>query len=223
MVRPMRTIRILATALAFLSPHAGAVNAAGLPAREVSPFVRMSVAPGMTRAVFVARTQSVFERLDADADGYLDAADALVYGQGQAALARAANVSRLLAFDLDGDARVDLFELVSGLRRGLPLPDALSGDPGSDPAQWGAAAMASLDRDANGRITVQEMLAIGVSDSHINPVGAFLLAFPTPDGRLQKGAFVQEMLAQAFDAADADRDGTLSRQEVEAVSGRPSR
>ena len=211
----MPTIRARALLIAFLGLPAPAVNAAPGP----SPFIRMSLAPGMTRGAFVARAFSVFERLDADGDGYLDAADALAYAQGQAAIARAENVSRILAFDLDGDGRVDLAELSAGLRAGLPLPASVAGAGALDAREAAAAAMATLDRDADGKVSFAEMLALPVPEAGINPVAAFLEAFPAPGGRLQKGAFVAGMLAQAFDRADRDGDGTLTREEVDGAFG----
>jgi Ca2+-binding EF-hand superfamily protein len=194
-----------------------AVNAAP----GMSPFVRMSLSPGMTREAFVARVGAVFDRLDANGDGLLDPRDALAYGSGQAARERAGNVGRLMAFDLDGDGRLDLAEIVAGLRAGLPLPDSVSNGGAAaqeDPKAVAAAALASLDRNADGRIDLAEMLAIPVKETVANPVAAFMEAFPTPAGGLSRGAFVQGMLASAYDPADADRDGHLTREEFEAVS-----
>jgi Ca2+-binding EF-hand superfamily protein len=210
----MNAIRM--AALAFLALSGGSVNA--LEAARPSPFVQRSIVPGLTRQAFVVRSASVFDRLDADGDGFLDVADALAYGRAEQALARASNVSRLLAFDLDADGRLSLQEIASGLRRGLPLPDSLASSQTADPDATASAVLVVLDANADGRVDVPEMLAIAVPDGHINPVSAFLQAFPPAGGRLSREAFVSGMLAQAFDRADADGDGVLSAAEVDAAS-----
>ncbi len=205
-------------ALVALAPSAWAQQppAPGAAARAalfqgLPPLLQQSVGPGMSRETFVDRVRKMFAYLDADADGTLDASDALAYEGGRQAKLRAAIVAAMTAFDVDGDGRVSEAEMALGLRRGLKPPP---GQEAMDTHEATAKGILwALDANKDGFIDYAEMRAAPLPPGPGNPVEALLAL--APQGRESLGA--EEAVATAalvvFDLLDADRDGFVDAAE----------
>jgi Ca2+-binding EF-hand superfamily protein len=179
----------------------------------------MYLQPGATLGTYTERLRQEFRQLDADQDGVLTAADADLHDAVAKAQLRMAAAMQLLRADLDRDGAVTADEL----RRYLAYERR---------NQTGAAVAQSIDaevrrvmaadKDGDGKVTLAEAMsaADGLADNRYNAmfglsarVRQLVAQSHSGDGRLALADF-EALGAEQFRAVDADKNGTISQDEL---------
>ncbi len=181
--------------------------------------------PGYTLANYIERLRQEFRQLDADRDGALTAADADLHEAVTKAQLRAAAAMQLLAADLDHDGAVTADEL----RRyyGYQQRSQTSASA-AQMIENQVRQMMAADKDGDGKVTLAEAMSAAEGRAQNNFVSmyglsarvrALLTLSPSHDGRLTLADF-EALGSEQFRAADADNNGTLSLDELNAFRRR---
>jgi len=216
----MRSIAALAIALALL-----AVPAAGQSIDPTAQTFLNYLQPGATLGTYTERLRQEFRQLDADQDGVLTAADAELHDAVTRTQARTMAAMQLLRADLDHDGAVTADEL----RRYLAYERR--GQPGAAVAQSIEAEVRRVmaaDKDGDGKVTLAEAMN-AAEDATANRynvmyglparVRALIALSRGHDGRLTLAEF-EALGAEQFRAVDADNNGTISQDELNAFRRR---
>jgi Ca2+-binding EF-hand superfamily protein len=222
----MKRIRALARALGLgLSLGLLANPAAAQPVDTTTQTFLMYLQPGATLGTYTERLRQEFRQLDADADGVLTAADADLHDAVAKAQARTTAAMQLVRADLDHDGAVTADEL----RRYLAYERR--NQIGASVAQSIEAEVRRVmaaDKDGDGKVTLAEAMAaaesLAVNRYNVmyglsGRVRQLIALSRSGDARLTLAQF-EALGAEQFRAADADNNGTISQDELNAFRRR---
>ena len=189
--------------------------------------VRDQVMPGMRLAGYLERMRGLHRKTDVNSDGVVSIADFRQYWMGAAASGRAYAIGELLRHDLDGDGVVTRAEVVQAETQRVRLEarkdPKVTQDELSILQRIDRAAdlrmLADLNRDR--RIDWPEMQAFAkqapISNNFLYEHAYRSIASFDEDG---DGAVTIEEFDRTaeriFRAIDIDKDGTLSKDEIDA-------
>lgn len=179
--------------------------------------------PGTTLEQYLQQRRHEFVRFDTDGDGAVTRADADFDRTRNAALMRASTIAELLQNDLNGDGVVTRNEIRQVLEtRMARFPVADPSLPGvQEQMEAEITKRMAADLNGDGQIDGREMLAHakqGLAAGAV-PADAMIAAvLALADGRtgpVTEARYLAAAEAQ-FRKVDADGDGTVSREEIEA-------
>jgi Ca2+-binding EF-hand superfamily protein len=226
---------LVAGCVAGLLAASPAASQPAVPPIDFDPVMVQIMVPGQRVHRLGELAPATFAVLDLDRDGDISTKDRERNRRIYGATLRAGSVTQFLHADFDGDGVVNREELeryqkitvaqVGGVGIGL--------DAGGQRQQLSERmidAMKRADRNGDGRIDWQEMVAAGRQVQIPGPVGmdAFyqvVMAFDANrDGKVTMDEYI-DGLEKRFAEFDTDGDGVLSRAEFEAYwrqTGRPA-
>lgn len=194
------------------------------PEMSIEAFLSQQVlAPNMTLERFLMQLHLKFHQADADRDGEISAADAVIHAQVARAAMRAMMAMQIMRADFDGDGAVTEDELRVVLRYDRRTNEPANNAPGAQTVDAQARELMKADADHDGRITYTEAEAyfdprpgdMQLIDKMSEIVHQFLKF--APEGK--KVATLADVDAGAiaiFRAVDTNGDGTVSDAELKA-------
>ncbi len=210
--------------------------AAGLAGPMQSPeaFLLRHLSGGSTLERYLKAIRSEFVRIDADADGKIDAADEAVHKAIGATSFRTSAAMRIMYADLNGDGVVTADELRQKLqydRRMMSSYAILHRAPAFSPdarVDQDVAKMMEADTNKDGRVTWQEAIDYAKKQPGYDRINAYGLGMTTrqalalaPAGKSAVTLAELEAAATAFfRRVDTDNNGTISLDELDAVRRR---
>jgi Ca2+-binding EF-hand superfamily protein len=217
----MRKTFLVLAAVTLLSAQ-GALAQQAAPQPET--LLRNSMRPGTTLERYLGQARHEFARLDPDGDGTVTQADADFDRAREAAVHRAAAISNILQTDLNGDGIVTREEVRQTLETRMAMfPVIDQSRPGfREQLDAEIAKLMQPDRNGDGRIDGAEMLAFAKQRlaTGTAPATAMIAALAAhPEGPFIEARFLAAAEA-IFRKVDADGDGTVSREEIEAARRR---
>lgn len=238
MRRPAVLIVAIVCALGSLVRPLAAQSPSDAAARAEAMRFLASIAAGSSRTPasvtldqYLLMLRSVFRRADANGDGVVSTADSKLHVAIQSAVDRAMYASNVMVADLNGDGVVTEAEL----RQKMDYDERMSSNALSNPDQpLDAEAVRRInkrvadimlaDTDKDGRITWSEAIAyFGATHDH-KPMSmyesqtgsALLLALAPPGKDSITLADIVPVGEALFHEIDADHDGMISPEELEA-------
>ncbi|MFD1704226.1 EF-hand domain-containing protein [Methylopila henanensis] len=204
-VRPSRLAAL--AILMTLAPGGAAAQDSG---PQLSPEFARYLRSGLYVEQFVAEALRPFRAADVGNDG-LDAADVALARRRLDAFGRAQNASLFVGADLDGDGVLSQEE-----RELARLGPAGARAPGAKDERFDR-----LDRDGDGRITLQDAVSApgpssvfrGVGEGSVEPFMAF---DSDGDGRVMASE-AEQALRRIFSIVDRNGDGLIATEEFQAA------
>ncbi|TBW32772.1 hypothetical protein EYW49_21735 [Siculibacillus lacustris] len=210
---------------AAIGPGVGQAADGGRLDRDPPAVLQAMIGVGVTVASVTERARTIFKRSDADGDGSLTAADGRLADSVAQTTMRAASVMNLFQFDLDGDGIVTEAEIrtILAFERRISGPRAPLAGGSSETLDARVRAFMVADADHDGRITLQEAQtaarnAIEATKSVAGTEAIIVELLDYAGNRnvgLSEQAFV-DLVLERFKEIDADADGTLTREEINA-------
>ena len=225
---------IAAAGLAFLLwPAAGSAQ----PMQSPEAFLLGRISGGATLERYLKAMRSEFARIDADADGKIDAADEAAHKAISATSFRTSMAMQTMYADLNGDGVVTADELRHKLLYDRRMMSSYT-------MQRGAAALSSsarveqdvarlmgADTNKDGRVTWQEAIDFAKKQPGYDRINAYGLGTTTsqalalaPAGKTALTLAELEAAATAFfKSVDTDSNGTISLDELDVARRRINR
>jgi Ca2+-binding EF-hand superfamily protein len=224
MGRPSGIIRPLAilTGMACFAPVAtgeSSVPQASLPAYQ---HLMSLMSPSISFPSYQLRLRIEFQRLDADSNGELNAADIALHVAVAMASHRSTILERLMRNDLDGDGVVTVDELRNALNFAA-RNSRYQRQQTQERVEMQFRNVLAADADQDGRITFEEALNFARAQSAARASGgveqrmlAIVLGLAGDGGKTVTLAQFEAAGEALFRAADADKNDVVSQDELEA-------
>lgn len=229
--RHMRTISIAAASLAVLfSMQEGSAQTPSTPSSDQLPnvYLLQHLVGGITLDRYLQTVRVGLARLDADSNGILDAADIELHNGMSTATYRASFATRIMMADLNGDNAVTEDELRRKLRydhRQMAMPTTQPATPAvEERIEQEIRKFMAADVNQDGRITWDEAIELAKKQpDHPRPTVYGLSANVSqlltlaPAGKTAiTFAEIDEAATALFRKVDADNNGTISLDELQA-------
>lgn len=221
---------LIAVVAWFFGPLVAAVATAQQAPPHPETYFTSGIVPGTPLRAFIAHARQQFRGSDIDMDGTVSPADARIQEETWPSGIWRPVLEELARHDLDFDGVVTRDEILMGVSRRIRRNAYIFSSSDSEETlkqriEEDVARLARADRNGDGRIEWDEMLAFarqtpvppnGVGGSIMNTI---LSLDEDGDGSVTSEEF-DRAIERIFRAVDADRDGVLSRDELDTFRGR---
>jgi Ca2+-binding EF-hand superfamily protein len=178
--------------------------------------------PNMTLDAYLKRMNGEFRMADADANGEISAADAMLLAQIASANFRTMFLAQFLPADLDGDGGITEDEVRRWWKYRQISSDARlpTGKTVDEIIQDKVREIMALDTDHDGRITFTELLNHAKTVADVGALGgqsAYQLMALAPEGKsVLTRSDLEMVVQQLFRDVDTDGDGVVSIDELQS-------